>query len=760
MKKHVTKIICAGIAAVVATSIVAASGCSPYNKGVSLKYTHSDAEVQSNGGFAVEKDGYIYFINGIENNEANNDYGTPVKGSIMRISVDALNSGKYNSAETLVPQIAYSTSTNYEAGIFVYGDYIYYGTPSTKRNSDGIIQSEKLEMKRTKLDGSESMKDAYVTFPSADYDYRFVEENGVVYLLYVATSEKLYDESTGVNNLHSYNTKTGKDTLLAYNISNYMFDAEDKSNPRVYYTMSVYDYSGTASNKTYGYNQVYTVTAAETEPNEYDLESIIGWEKDNDHYVNCGDLVFDGIGGNGSDSTPTPFNFAPDGSEKNKFSLNYTLRDYANHTLFFTRVEHIDKNNKLGEKHLYMQKDAGLAEDWNPVTANDDAVLLLKDYSSSTSYKYIFNDDGTELTYVLVAEGSKGVVVKEYNEGAFSEDVIAVRDGTVTILFVDGDYLYYSRSDTFYRINYTGKMGNYEGMPEDEDITTDYNPVQILGLGASAASGWYKPELIGDYILFASEMESNYVIAFDLKLADFNEDGKVQNDEIKRLNKLYDGIMNDEDSIISGYTDIDDYPTDLYANLANASKYLFYTGNIDYVTKLAKACNAKLESGDDPVYSENTLNKLKDFLAAEGDWEAYHEYSRDVNGKEIYANRRDYYYSTIGKMTSSDSKSYADDFKSDYLKDWPEEEAEPTWFEGLSKTARVFFIIGMCLVGILVITIISAVTICVIRKVRGNKLPRYTKRRIKVDTTDDKNINVYEDESAESKEENQQDSEE
>ena len=73
----------------------------------------------------------------------------------------------------------------------------------------------------------------------------------------MATDEKLYEEETGVKNLHSYNTATGEDTLLAYNVADVVFDSEDKTNARVYYTMSVYDYSQT-SNTAYGYNQLYT----------------------------------------------------------------------------------------------------------------------------------------------------------------------------------------------------------------------------------------------------------------------------------------------------------------------------------------------------------------------------------------------------------------------------------------------------------------------------------------------------------------------
>lgn len=749
MKKHVTKIICAGIAAVVATSVGLAAGCSQYNKGVNLDYTHTDAVATSNGGFAVEKDGYVYFINGPESSGSNNNYGTPVKGSIMRIAVEDLNNGNYNAAKTLVPQIAYST--NYSTGIFIYGDYIYYGTPSTKRNSDGEILSSNLEMKRTKLDGTESMKSAYVTFPSAAYNYRFVEVEGVVYLMYVATAETLYNESEGVTNLHSYNTVTGVDTLLAYNVSNYTFDAEDSTNPRVYYTMNVYNYSGT-SNSAYSYNQVYTVTADTTEQNEYNFDEVLGWDADNDHYVNCGDLVFDGIGGKIFEATP--FNYKADGTEVNDMSYSYTLETYLNNTLFYTRTFTLSSGS-TSSAYLFSVKDSELASTWNPVAGNlDEEEAILQNGSYADAYKYIFNESG-ELSAVLTTENG-GVAINKVTDGKLSEKINnttyfrIVKTGTATMLFTDGNYLYYSLTGSnngyaFYRIDYTGNWGDYEGM-HGEDTVTDYTAVRVLDL--DAANDWYMPELISGYLFYAGESQDmsayNYIMAFNIGKYDTNA-------KLDELNELYNGIVG-TDGIIADYADTDKYPKDIYANLGNAARYMFYTADIDYVTDLAKACNAKLGEDDDPVYSENTLNKLKDFLAAEGDWADYKEYVRKVNGQDVYGNRRDYYYSVIGKMTEKDAENYVDGLKASYLKAWPQEEEAESWYKGLSTVERVFFIIGMCLIGILVIGGATVLVVVLVRKARKNKQPNYAKRRIKVDTTDDKNINVYEDETAERKE--------
>ena len=45
----------------------------------------AEGTVNSNGGFVVEKGEYVYFVNGVQTYTADNTYGTPVKGALMRI---------------------------------------------------------------------------------------------------------------------------------------------------------------------------------------------------------------------------------------------------------------------------------------------------------------------------------------------------------------------------------------------------------------------------------------------------------------------------------------------------------------------------------------------------------------------------------------------------------------------------------------------------------------------------------------------------
>lgn len=743
MGKRFTKIICLTVSAIAVVGAAFSAGCSNYysSKPLPGDGVFTETPAVSNGGFAVEKGNYVYFINGVETNTAVNDYGTPVKGAIYRVSKTDLKNRDYSSAECVVPQVAYTA--DYNAGIFVYGDRIYYGTPSTAKNSEGVVQNSNLDMKSAKLDGTEAMKDAYVQFPSTSYEYRFVEagEDKTVYLMYVATSETLYEESSGVTNLHSYNTATGVDTLLAYNVSNVTFDAADKTNPRVYYTMGVKNYS-TSSN--YGYNQIYTVTADATE-NKFEgklsSETVTGWNDETDRYINCGDLVLDGVGKkdvNGADKSP--LNHKPDDKDAvNELSFTYTPAKYVNGTLFYTRTT----SNNSGA-YLFSVKDGVI----DPIDGNPAAEKrLLSDGSKAKDYEYVFENG--ELSAVLIAEG-EGISINKVVDGKLNTELgIAetsgyfkiVKSGTATLLWTDtaNHLLYYSLSGgnglTVNRVDYSGSVSDYEPLSAGE---TNFTPVKVLDLDAS--STWYKPEIVSNYLLFASETTNmtsyNYVMVFDMN----TENGLMTNAEIRALTKQYEEI---ENIIDKTFGDADKYPTKLYANLQNALRYAFYTGEGEYIKTLAELVNADLDKDADPVYSEQTLALYAEFLnPADGNaWEEYKD-SKTVNGVKVYANNRDYYYSVLGEMNEADAEAYADGLKSAYLVAEPVEE-DNGWYAGLSTGAKAGFIVGMCAIGLLVVGGAAVLTVWLVRRGKRVESGEPKRKRVKIDTTDDKNIDVY-----------------
>lgn len=752
MRKFLKKIICVCAATVMTTGLFAASACDGVYSSTALKGDISKGTVVSNGGFAVEKGDYIYYINGKQTNTADNTFGSVETGAIKRISKTDLAARNYGNAETVVPEIVHSGNNN--GGLFIYGDYVYYSTPSSEKNSDGEIQNSTIQFKSAKLDGTNVMKSYYAQYTDNSIEYRFVEEGGVVYLLYVAKSENLY--GTAYTNLHSVNTNTGKDTLLAYNVGSVIFDSKDVTNPRVYYTMSVTDFD---NNKSFSnYNQIYTVKADATTPNEYDFSKVTDYDAEKDPlYVNCGTLVYDGIGRADAIDNLTQFN-APELKDKTTLdsfdglSYTYTLSDYENGWLFYTRTS----NKDSGTASLFAEsEDNLLAASHKPATENTDKKYLLVDGSNASDYTYLF-DDNKKLTGALISDDD-GLIKTKVDENGKLLTKVDVADPTFyvhaadgkkpTVLFTqkhdDGNYVYYSLSGSgakgyvIYRVCYDGDYNDYNGMSASTEVTVGkHTPVRILDLDSS--SDWYLPEMFDGRIFFSTQTKNMTEYSSDttnyshIMVCDINGASKVMtNDELYALNKQYEKITETIDGV--------DETT--YENLKNAYNYVYYTGDVSEIDTII---NAYVDIGEDKekFWSEETVAKINSFLtpAADNDWKDFKDLKLTVNGKEIYANRHDYYYALLGTMTAAQKEAYDNYLRTTYLQDLPEE--EEGWFESLSAGAKAGFLIGVIGGGLVLIAAGVVVALIIIRK-RKSKLPVYTKTRIKVDTTDDKSVDVY-----------------
>ncbi len=758
MRKFLKKIICVATAGLMTAGLFAVTACDGVYKSDALKGDIS-GEVTSNGGFAVKKGGYIYYINGKQSNTADNTFGKVETGAIMRISENDLKARNYANAETVVPEIVHSGNNN--GGLFIYGDYVYYSTPSTEKNSDGEIQNSTVHFKRAKLDGTEVMKGYYAKYNDNTIEYRFVEgEDKVVYLLYVAKSEDLY--GTAYTNLHSVNTQTGTDTVLAYNVDSVMFDSKNIENPRVYYTMSVTDFKLSTTAVT-SYNQIYTVTANETTPKEYDFSEVKDYDAEKDPlYINCGKLVYDGIGKLDGDLSLTQFNAdelndADTLASLNRPSYKYTLSNYENGTLFYTRPISSTDTTPV----LFAEKEEELLSDSHrPATGarkNEDS--LTSNASNASSYRYIFDENGN-VSGAFISDSNgliktsvdkNGKLVTDVNKMDENGNIFYIdRSGAPTILFIEGDDIYYSVSGNgnglcIKRVNYSGTYDKYYKMSEsDEAIDYSFRPVQILDLDCSSANDWYLPEMFDGRILFSTlnttmtEYNTENSDYTHIMVCDINGDGAVMsNKDIKELNEKYEKI---EETI----GEVDE---SIYKNIKDAYRYVFYTGDTDRIDDIIEAYVADGEDEDD-YWSKDTLAKVRDFAIADGDWAEFND-KKTVNGKDVFANQRDYYYSLLGKMTKENAETYADYLSDTYLRIMPEEEL--SWFEGLSGGAKAGFLIGVIGGGLILIGAGVVVAIIIIRK-RKEKLPAYTKTRIKVDTTDDKSVDVYSTDDAETAE--------
>ncbi|MDE7379726.1 MAG: hypothetical protein K2N14_01620 [Clostridia bacterium] len=750
MSKRITKIICTAFAVISAATLAFAPACSNKWSGVSEKDNSYDT-VTSNGGFLTQTGDYVYFINGKASNTDSNKFGSVLKGSVQRIKKSDLDAGNYAKTDTVVPSVIYSGS--YNAGIYIYGDYIYYTSPTTEKNTSGEVLNSNLDFKRTKLDGTGTSGYIWQSSDNA-VDYRYVEVNDTVYIIY-AISENLY--GTSATNIHSVNCNTGANTMLAYNVASYAFDTEDPENPYIYYTMNVPQFMGGGTNL--GYNQLYTVRADVTEsPRTYTFDEVENFDASKDPvYINMGDYVFDGIGKANLDRV-SQLNYAFY-NDKNYELLNddytYAIKWYKNGTLYYTRQSKgnsgITNLYTLDVKQIDADNNGRVDNTWDAVDANKEQKPIIRGVDS-TEYTFVTIKD--ELYAFVGASGGITRSLVNTVDGKLENTITITSDSSATFLELREEHghlnLYYSVTGgngyTFNRIAVDGTENDYRKLSPLVEPDLTYRSVKILNL--DAVSGWYMPEFVGDKLIFASETSGmssyNYVMVCDLT----GSDGEIMdNNQINKYNEKFEAVTEK----IEAYDDEENADgTQAYEGLSNALKYLYYTGDVSYIDELVQAYIDVEGRNKEYAYSEASVAIYKDFAAAEGDWTkedvedessfSYKENTKKINGEDVHANSRDYYYTVLGRMTDGDSEGLRNQYKSSYMKDYPVDNS--TWWEKLSTGEKVGFIIGMVAAGLIVIGGVTVLTIWLIKR-KKNAGEDSTEKKIKVDITDDKSVDVY-----------------
>lgn len=777
MRKNVKRALACAAAAALAGGLTFAAACGGnYYSSAPLDGDYSYTEVVSNGGFAVEAGDWVYFINGVESNTAeNNSYGDVVKGSLVRISHENLAAGNYSEVQTVVPLIMYSG--DYDAGIYIYGDRVYYSTPSTARDSSGEVLNTRLEFKSTKLDGTQTMTDYYFQSENTDLDYRFMQVGETVYLVY-ATSEILYGTEARTN-IHSVNLSTRTDTLLAYDVESYAFDSVNADSQYVYYTMGVTYNLGTDKSSEADYNQVYRVRAdatAESAPREYNFDYVEDFDAEEDPlYVNLGEFVFDG---RGVFSGMTQFNYDYDRESDSDTSSDdantlsgytYEIVSYEDGKLYYTRANSGESTPRLlyvKDSEMDENGDGKIDESWNPVTDNPSAPAyggqaLLYAASNVSGYDFITDAEGnpTGVIYTESISSGEALMTATFSDGALTNEIpMTTASDEITILTTSEEtvngtpytFLYYSVSGegneySVHRIALGGTDSDYNELPSysETEAMSNYDDTKILDL--DVLSTWYKPEVLAGHIFFATATtdmtDYDYIMAFDLRDEGVTTATNVtmSNEDIEALNDLYDSVIGEEEGNEGLIASIDEED---FQNLPDALRFAFYAG-ASQVNRVDDLIAEWVAEGEDEEYlfSVESAEMYKDFVNATGTYaDLATEGTRKVNGVDLHPNTRDYFYCLVGVMTEEDAEDYIEDLAGDYLPAAPEE--EEGWFESLSTGAKVGFIIGVCAGGIIIIAAAVLIPVLVIRK-KKKALPQYNKRRIKVDTTDDKNIDVY-----------------
>ena len=174
--------------------LCAAFACESYKAKALSKVGDKNAVVESNGGLVVKQGGYLYFINGytgyLTEKGKQNWFGKVQKGAIVRVT--------YNEDGTLgddyvvvVPKSVMADSEN--VGFSIFGEWIYYVSPSAEEDRSGAVQTSTLQFMRTKIDGTGTQ--VILNWDDTSVKYKYTA-NALVF--FDSANGKLYSKALNV----------------------------------------------------------------------------------------------------------------------------------------------------------------------------------------------------------------------------------------------------------------------------------------------------------------------------------------------------------------------------------------------------------------------------------------------------------------------------------------------------------------------------------------------------------------------------------
>ena len=147
---------------------VAVIFCGCGSTGYSNGLSELSGEVGSNGGFAVEKGDYVYFVNGVGSSTDDNTYGKVTTGALVRVkksdlaaasAATDLGEDKYYQEKTQIVIPSLFVAGDKTSGFWIFGDQVFYATPTTAQNKKGEVEN----IKRSSI---KKMADAFGVSPA------------------------------------------------------------------------------------------------------------------------------------------------------------------------------------------------------------------------------------------------------------------------------------------------------------------------------------------------------------------------------------------------------------------------------------------------------------------------------------------------------------------------------------------------------------------------------------------------------------------
>ena len=452
----------------------------------------TDANITGNGGYAIRKGDYLYYVNGFVDDYATelDDYkkdnveGKVVYGAIYRTKLVDNNFRKDEKGFLEKSERVVSKVVGYDnGGFYIVGDYIYYATPYMNVDKNGVIQNNRISFNRIKIDGTGN-KEFYVTDASAsELDWSIKVIDGKVYLVVkqtVTTGENV--TSTQIVSIVD-NGKKFKQILCADNVKDFVMDEDvNLTNEYFFYTRQVN-------------------------------------AEDDDKYTTTGTLVI-------KSSLVT--------GEKTIYELDKTSEfkpvKLDNERLYMTMP-------KINKTYLYSYNVYESLVNQNPIQLSND------------TYTTYYTIEG--VPHSVIAVGSDNSVIKLSNVNG-KVVATAICDSLSGIIKVDEGYVYSYESNILYRTSIEdGSKVTVSGVGEAKDKTFLIDSADMVDIDGryvyvyakyTAADGsttsYYlnridtmQSEMIAEFV---GVMTDSHMVADPEKVEEENEeDEEVETDEVK-----------------------------------------------------------------------------------------------------------------------------------------------------------------------------------------------------------------------------------
>ncbi len=524
-EQFMKKLICLLLTVLMLVSLTACAG--------GWKSTVTDYEagtVSNNGGYAVVKGDYVYYINGKEESTADNAFGKVVKGALVRTKVaDLATAAKATKdtekvkSEIVIPKLIYTDYRDNGSGFYIFGNYVYYVTPSTELNKKGEVQNTVAEFTRTRLDGTDTK--VIATAEGLSTPFRFVEgEDKKVYLTIYTTN------SDDKNVLITYDDD-GKKVSESEAVSSYVFSTDNAAKYAFYEKKP--------------HNEVLDSDESFSEVHRYSLTD------DKDEIVLYGAGKYsdnEGIG-----STGVTFAFRAYVGENLYMSETYVDTSIVTVTRYFA-VKPATLTAAVTDGKLDVKK----------AVANYEARTRLDNGSSSAST--VFADTSVYLApnCILYNDASYGIMKYDYNakgdDASFGRIKVYYNKDLAgyTYKYNDGAYMYYTDDTYLYRVaiaDLVDAANGYKVIANPDTIKVE----KLNHYSNGTLLDWYKPEFVNNYMLLINTNDPYYGYLYVVDLNETKEmDKDAMSDYEDELNTLdREHILAKSNRMIGVMTDTD-----------------------------------------------------------------------------------------------------------------------------------------------------------------------------------------------------------